>query len=326
MSSCPSDAQTIYQTPCITDCAAHQYTSPYCAPQRLLYIIHGQDQFYSEMETITVILYVLRFISTSSIYLYPNYHWYLTNHAAVKWGNFYTPKCRHSGIDIIYIMQLRSSKNLEFTVVISLKKCWNWFYKSALSFNHRWSNQYNNSITFIWTIFMQDAQHLTFNQLFWWRGISNHPIPTWMWLPTVVSVDTGLMVQVSRRWLQLSVMLGHGLPSEFALVSLNEKHCNAICFVYHLLCNMQNIQITGTIWIFSIADIDECQEGISGCDAVRENCTNLVGGVSCQCLSQYFRVEGRCQCELNKYPFSSSVCQVSFINAGVTMVGPNCIT
>ena len=47
----------------------------------------------------------------------------------------------------------------------------------------------------------------------------------------------------------------------------------------------------------SDTDIDECAEGNSGCDPLRENCTNLIGGVSCHCLPEYVRVEGECQCE-----------------------------
>ena len=51
-------------------------------------------------------------------------------------------------------------------------------------------------------------------------------------------------------------------------------------------------------YIYSIIDIDECEEGNSGCDPLRESCTNLVGGFSCHCLPEYVRVEGECQCEL----------------------------
>ena len=50
-------------------------------------------------------------------------------------------------------------------------------------------------------LFMKGVQHLTFSQLFMWKEISSHPIPTGTLLPTVVSMDTGLMVQVSRKWL-----------------------------------------------------------------------------------------------------------------------------
>ena len=52
------------------------------------------------------------------------------------------------------------------------------------------------------------------------------------------------------------------------------------------------------IFYFTYTDINECEEGSSGCDPLRESCTNLVGGFSCHCLPEYVRVEGECQCEL----------------------------
>ena len=84
---------------------------------------------------------------------------------------------------------------------------------------------------------------------------------------------------------------------------------NLICSVCQFLYNMPFVRIHNTWWNFYITDIDECLEGTSGCDAVRENCTNLVGGVSCHCLPEYVRVEGECQCEL-KVSFCSAVYEV----------------
>lgn len=58
-------------------------------------------------------------------------------------------------------------------------------------------------------------------------------------------------------------------------------------------------------------DINECEEGNSGCDPLRESCTNLVGGFSCHCLPEYVRVEGECQCELKvSLPDELYICAV----------------
>ena len=54
------------------------------------------------------------------------------------------------------------------------------------------------------------------------------------------------------------------------------------------------------IFYYMYTDINECEEGNSGCDPLRENCTNVVGSFSCHCLPEYVRVEGECQCELYK--------------------------
>ena len=51
-------------------------------------------------------------------------------------------------------------------------------------------------------------------------------------------------------------------------------------------------------FIIAYTDINECEEGSSGCDPLRESCTNLDGGFSCHCLPEYVRIQGECQCEL----------------------------
>ncbi len=109
------------------------------------------------------------------------------------------------------------------------------------------------------------------------------------------------------------MMQGRGPPSEIALVSSNvhgqasQQQCHCICVISSHKWNIYmhfvhertvcHHTLVG-IFYYMYTDIDECEEGNSGCDPLRESCTNLVGGFSCHCLPEYVRVEEECQCEL----------------------------